>query len=99
MNQQWTDWGIGSPYYMFGNGAEQVGKQTHSGRAMEYGWNDWKNVYISNAAVKAFTYTNPANGLPYTDPPRQIHLLWHCRLRGETDILPAVRYRRKGVSV
>lgn len=68
MNQQWTDWGIGSPYYMFGNGAEQVGKQTHSGRAMEYGWNDWKNVYISNAAVKAFTYTNPANGQLYTDP-------------------------------
>ena len=69
MNQQWTDWAIGSPYYMFGNGAEQVGKQTHSGRAMEYGFNDnWKNVYISNAAVKAFTYTNPATGLPYTDP-------------------------------
>jgi starch-binding outer membrane protein, SusD/RagB family len=69
MNQQWTDWAIGSPYYMFGNGAEQVGKQTHSGRAMEYGFNDnWRNVYISNAAVKAFTYTNPATGLPYTDP-------------------------------
>jgi starch-binding outer membrane protein, SusD/RagB family len=68
MNQQWTDWAIGSPYYMFGNGAEQVGKQTHSGRAMEYGWNDWKNVYISNAAVKAFTYTDPANGQSYTDP-------------------------------
>ena len=68
MNQQWTDWGIGSPYYMFGNGAEQVGKQTHSGRAMEYGWNDWKNVYISNAAVKAFTYPDPATGLLYTDP-------------------------------
>jgi hypothetical protein len=68
MNQQWTDWGIGSPYYMFGNGAEQVGKQTHSGRAMEYGWNDWKNVYISNAAVKAFSYVNPANGQPYIDP-------------------------------
>ena len=68
MDQQWTDWGIGSPYYMFGNGAEQVGKQTHTGRAMEYGWNDWKNVYISNAAVHAFTYTNPANGQLYTDP-------------------------------
>lgn len=68
MNQQWTDWAIGSPYYMFGNGAEQVGRQTHSGRAMEYGWNDWKNVYISNAAVKAFTYPDPATGLPYTDP-------------------------------
>lgn len=68
MDQQWTDWGIGSPYYMFGNGAEQVGKQTHTGRAMEYGWNDWKNVYISNAAVKAFTYPNPATGQPYIDP-------------------------------
>ncbi|RFM32568.1 RagB/SusD family nutrient uptake outer membrane protein [Chitinophaga silvisoli] len=68
MNQQWTDWAIGSPYYMFGNGAEQVGKQTHSGRAMEYGWNDWKNVYISNSAVKAFTYPDPLTGNSYTDP-------------------------------
>ncbi|MHA4808080.1 RagB/SusD family nutrient uptake outer membrane protein [Flavitalea flava] len=68
MDQQWTDWGIGSPYYMFGNGAEQVGKQTHTGRAMEYGWNDWKNVYISNAAVNAFTYDNPVGGGAYTDP-------------------------------
>lgn len=68
MNQQWTDWGVGSPYYMFGNGAEQVGKQTHSGRAMEYGWNDWKNVYISNSSVRAFTYAHPVSGLPYTDP-------------------------------
>lgn len=68
MDQQWTDWGVGSPYYMFGNGAEQVGKQTHTGRAMEYGFNDWKNVYLSNAAVKAFSYDNPQTGQPYVDP-------------------------------
>jgi len=68
MDQQWTDWGIGSPYYMFGNGAEQVGKQTHTGRAMEYGWNDWKNVYISNAAVNAFSYPSPVDGTTYLDP-------------------------------
>ncbi|MGF6849170.1 hypothetical protein QFZ51_004405 [Chitinophaga sp. W3I9] len=85
MNQQWTDWGIGSPYYMFGNGAEQVGKQTHSGRAMEYGWNDWKNVYISNAAVKAFTYTNPANGLPYTDPRAKSTFYGTAASGGETE--------------
>jgi hypothetical protein len=67
MNQAW-DPSVGQAYYMFGNGAEQVGKQTHSARAMEYGWNDWKNVYISQAAVNAFTYPNPAGGASYTDP-------------------------------
>lgn len=84
MNQQWTDWGVGSPYYMFGNGAEQVGKQTHTGRAMEYGWNDWKNVYISNAAVKAFTYASPVDGLPYTDPRAQSTFYGTAASGGET---------------
>ncbi|MEO6636652.1 MAG: RagB/SusD family nutrient uptake outer membrane protein [Ginsengibacter sp.] len=68
MHQKWTDWGIGNQYYMF-TGQEFWGnKATHSGRAQEYGFNDWKNVYITTTAVEAFTYPNPANGSTYKDP-------------------------------
>lgn len=71
MHQEWTDWGIGNQYYMFG-GQEGWGlKATHSGRAQEYGFNDWRNVFISNAAVNAFTYPHPVNGTPYLDPRAQ----------------------------
>jgi hypothetical protein len=68
MNQQWTDWGIGNQYYMFGGQEAWGGKATHSGRAQEYGFNDWKNVFITTTAVKAFTYPNPVDGTTYTDP-------------------------------
>lgn len=72
MNAAWTDWGIGSQYYMFGaienSAANGGGRATHSGRAQEYGFNDWDNMYISTAAVNAFTYPNPVGGAPYTDP-------------------------------
>jgi hypothetical protein len=68
MNQQWTDWGIGNQYYMFGGQEAWGTKATHSGRAQEYGFNDWKNVFITTTAVKAFTYPSPVNGAPYTDP-------------------------------
>jgi hypothetical protein len=40
---------------------------THNGRAMEYGWNDWQNVFVSEAAVNAFTYLDES-GISYTDP-------------------------------
>ncbi|MEJ0101453.1 MAG: RagB/SusD family nutrient uptake outer membrane protein [Bacteroidota bacterium] len=71
MHQLWTDWGIGNQYYMFG-GQETWGlKATHSDRAQEYGFNDWRNVFISDAAVNAFTYPNPSNGNAYIDPRAQ----------------------------
>jgi starch-binding outer membrane protein, SusD/RagB family len=68
MNQEWTDWGIGNQYYVFGGQETWGGKATHTGRAQEYGFNDWKNVFITDAAVKAFTYPNPVDGSVYTDP-------------------------------
>jgi len=69
MNQQWTDWGIGNQYYVFGGQETWGGKATHSDRAQEYGFNDWDNVYITTTAVKAFTYPNPQNpAQSYTDP-------------------------------
>lgn len=68
MHANWTDWGIGNQYYMFG-GQETWGmKATHSGRAQEYGFNDWRNVYISGAIVNGFTYPSPATGNAYLDP-------------------------------
>ncbi|UYQ94919.1 RagB/SusD family nutrient uptake outer membrane protein [Chitinophaga horti] len=68
MNGPWTDWGVGSQYYMFGGQETSGMKATHSGRALEYGFNDWNNVYIPTASVRAFTYPNPVDGTPYTDP-------------------------------
>lgn len=68
MNGPWTDWGIGNQYYVFGGQEAWGGKATHSDRAQEYGFNDWKNVFITTTAVKAFTYPNPVGGAPYVDP-------------------------------
>lgn len=69
MNQQWTDWGIGNQYYVFGGQETWGGKATHSARAQEYGFNDWSNTYITTTAVKAFTYPNPQNSaVNYVDP-------------------------------
>ena len=54
-------------WYMFGGQEFWGGGGTHSGRAMEYGWNDWQNVFISEAAVNAFTYPDEY-GNTYIDP-------------------------------
>jgi len=67
-HKSWGGWGEGSPYYMFGSQeGSGSGKNTLTGRAMEYGWNDWRNVFISDASVKAFTYTDET-GKTYVDP-------------------------------
>jgi hypothetical protein len=68
MHGVWTDWGIGNQYYMFGGQEGWGGKATHSGRAQEYGFNDWRNVYVSDAVVKMFTYPHPVTTTPYVDP-------------------------------
>lgn len=54
-------------WYMFG-GQETWGRgAAHNGRPMEYGFNDWQNVFISPAAVQGFVYTDPT-GAEYIDP-------------------------------
>ncbi|MEN0047577.1 MAG: RagB/SusD family nutrient uptake outer membrane protein [Bacteroidota bacterium] len=63
----WEGWGVGNAFYMFGGQESWGGRATHTGRAMEYGFNDWQNVYISDAAVDAFTYADES-GANYTDP-------------------------------
>ena len=67
MNGPWQGWGVGNAYYMFGGQEQWGGKATHTGRAMEYGFNDWWNVLVSNALVDAFTYPNES-GASFTDP-------------------------------
>ena len=67
MNGIWGGWDVGNAYYMFGGQEQWGGKASHTGRAMEYGFNDWWNVLVSNALVNAFTYSNES-GASYTDP-------------------------------
>ncbi|TLV02528.1 RagB/SusD family nutrient uptake outer membrane protein [Dyadobacter luticola] len=56
-------------YYMFGGQEGEDGKTFHTGRAQEYGFNDWENVTISNALVAAHKYNDPATGAAgYIDP-------------------------------
>src|SRR5205823_3994045 len=48
------------------------GLGTHTARAQEYGFNDWANLFVTDAVVKSFTYTNPATGIgSYIDPRAQ----------------------------
>lgn len=62
-------------YYMFGGWEGSDGKTAHTGRAQEYGFNDWYNVVVSDAVVAAFTYPNPVGGAPYLDP--RAPLVWY----------------------
>jgi hypothetical protein len=67
MNGPWQGWGVGNAYYMFGGQEGWGGKASHSGRAMEYGFNDWWNVLVSDALVNSYTY-NDESGKSFTDP-------------------------------
>ena len=62
-------WGEGNSYYMFGGKEDWGGTATNCGRHMEYGFNDWHNASIPNAAVSKFKYT--LNGKDYLDPRNQ----------------------------
>lgn len=54
-------------WYMFGGQEDWGLGGLHTGRATEYGFNDWENVHVSNAAVAAFTYFDESNN-KYIDP-------------------------------
>jgi len=62
-------WNEGNQYYMWGGKESGGGKVTHSGRHLEYGWNDWANVSIPDEAANKFRYT--VNGHEYLDPRNQ----------------------------
>lgn len=64
---KWNGWGVGNQYYMFGGQEAWGGQATHTGRAQEYGFNDWNNVIMSKAALASFKYLDEG-GVTYTDP-------------------------------
>ncbi|MDJ1473335.1 RagB/SusD family nutrient uptake outer membrane protein [Xanthocytophaga flava] len=81
---KWVDAATGQQTYYFGGQEAWGGLATHSGRAQEYGWNDWRNVFISNAAVQAFTYLDE-EGESYTDPRAKLTFYGDAASGGDTD--------------
>jgi hypothetical protein len=67
MHAEWQGWGVGNAYYVFGGQELWGGRATHGDRAMEYGFNDWWNVLLSDALVDAFNYKDESNA-DYSDP-------------------------------
>jgi len=67
MHGEWQGWGVGNAFYVFGGQETWGGRGTHSDRAMEYGFNDWWNVLLSDVLVDAFNYKDES-GADYSDP-------------------------------
>ncbi|HEX8037573.1 MAG TPA: RagB/SusD family nutrient uptake outer membrane protein, partial [Chryseosolibacter sp.] len=68
MNKKWEE-GDRDDYFEDAQERGAFGMGTHTARAQEYGWNDWANVFVTDAVVKAFTYPDPATNAPgYVDP-------------------------------
>jgi starch-binding outer membrane protein, SusD/RagB family len=84
VKHNWTGWGSGNAFYMFGGQEAWGGRTTHTGRNMEYGWNDWRNVVISSAAVNSFSY-NDEQGNPYIDPRAALTFYGDAASGGDTD--------------
>ena len=80
----WAGWGSGNAYYMFGGQEAWGGITTHTGRNMEYGWNDWRNVVVSDALVNAYTYDDE-DGNSYTDPRAALTFYGDGSKGGDTD--------------
>lgn len=85
IQHKWTGWGNGNAFYMFNGQEFWGGRTTHTGRNMEYGWNDWRNVFVSNAAVAAFRYDHPQGGGIYTDPRARFTFYGDEASGGDTD--------------
>lgn len=84
VHNKWEGWGTGNAFYMFGGQEWWGGKATHSGRAQEYGWNDWNNVFVSDALVRAFKYKNES-GADYIDPRAKLTFYGDAASGGDTD--------------
>jgi hypothetical protein len=83
-HREWRSAAEGGIFYMFNNQEATAGRATHSGRAMEYGWNDWRNVFISKAAVDAFSYNDESNQ-KYIDPRARLTFYGDAASGGDTD--------------
>jgi hypothetical protein len=68
MNKKWEE-GDRDDYFETAQERGAFGMGTHTARAQEYGWNDWANVFVTDAVVNSFTYPNPSTNAPgYVDP-------------------------------
>jgi len=68
MNKPWEP-GNRDDYFESAQERGVAGLGTHTARAQEYGFNDWANVFVTDAVVKSFTYNDPVTGVPgYVDP-------------------------------
>ncbi len=92
---RWGDWGFGNQYYMFGGQEAWGGQATHSGRAMEYGWNDWNNVLVSDALVTSYKYPDEDNA-DYTDPRAAFVFYGDAASGGDTDFCHGCTKAEKG---
>ena len=96
MHAEWQGWGVGNAYYVFGGQELWGGKATHTGRAMEYGFNDWWNVLLSDALVGAFHYKDES-GNDYTDPRAALTYYGDGTMGGDTDYVKGP-YEETGIS-
>lgn len=72
-------------YYMFGGWEGSNGKTFHTGRAQEYGFNDWENVALPDALVNAYHYPNPQSGAAYIDPRAALNFYGNASNGGDTE--------------
>lgn len=84
MNKKWET-GDREDYFEDAQERGAFGMGTHSARAQEYGFNDWANVFVTDAVVKSFTYQNPAtNAAGYVDPRAKYTFYGNAASGGET---------------
>lgn len=76
-------------YYMFGDWEGADGRTAHTGRAQEYGFNDWQNVIASDALVASYKYSNPVTHAPYTDPRSKLVYYGTVATAGDVDYCDA----------
>lgn len=72
-------------WYMFG-GQESWGPNAAiTGRSMEFGFNDWFNVFVSPSLVQSFVYDIPGGTSNYTDPRAKHTFYGDGTYGGDTD--------------
>jgi hypothetical protein len=71
-------------WYMFGGQEDWGLGGLHTGRATEYGFKDWENCHVSNAAVAAFTYPDESQA-SYIDPRGAMLFYGDAAAGGDTD--------------
>ena len=88
-------------WYMFGGAEDWGAGAMHTGRPMEYGFNDWQNVYISTSVAHKFKYadgtTDPRAALTFYGKDEVVQGdLFYCRECSESELAKADAASRDG---